>query len=476
MRRLLVALAMSTMLVVTACGHVEDGRAVSVSSNPFRVAGMAADDGPSGLRPNAPAPNRPVRGSDGSAVDTVAVQAISDVEDYWKNHFRTPLRGAFAPIEYAMSWDSKGPNQTFCRRDTLGVANAAFCPPDNAIGWDRGLMASIRAAYGDTGVVAVLAHEYGHALQYLADLVDDQSTPAIVLEQQADCFSGVYMRAVAEGQSRRFTLSAGDGLNKALATIVMVRDPAQARQDYQESVGPQHGSAFERVTAVQMGFTDGTDACVSIDEREIAQRRGALPSMFEDDDAGTEYPINQMSVTNIVTALTALFKPASPPTLTFGATGNCPNALPTPPASYCPATNAIRVDLAALQQLAALHANPGNAALASGDNAAYSVIMSRYMLSMTKQRGAALDDSRAPLRTACLTGVATAKFAEPVRVSDGVIRFSAGDLNEAVSGMLTDGIAASDVNGVSVPAGFSRIDAFRTGVIGDAERCFQRFP
>jgi hypothetical protein len=27
-----------------------------------------------------------------------------------------------------------------------------------------------------------------------------------------------------------------------------------------------------------------------------------------------------------------------------------------------------------------------------------------------------------------------------------------------------------------VPAGFSRIDAFRVGVLGDPDRCFKRFP
>jgi hypothetical protein len=27
-----------------------------------------------------------------------------------------------------------------------------------------------------------------------------------------------------------------------------------------------------------------------------------------------------------------------------------------------------------------------------------------------------------------------------------------------------------------VPSGFSRIDAFRVGVLGDSERCFKRFP
>jgi hypothetical protein len=36
-------------------------------------------------------------------------------------------------------------------------------------------------------------------------------------------------------------------------------------------------------------------------------------------------------------------------------------------------------------------------------------------------------------------------------------------------------LVASDVNGDTVPSGFSRIDAFRVGVLGDADRCFKRF-
>lgn len=46
-----------------------------------------------------------------------------------------------------------------------------------------------------------------------------------------------------------------------------------------------------------------------------------------------------------------------------------------------------------------------------------------------------------------------------------------GDLDEAVSGLLTDGLAASDVNGETVPSGFSRVDAFRTGVLGGEQAC-----
>jgi hypothetical protein len=51
----------------------------------------------------------------------------------------------------------------------------------------------------------------------------------------------------------------------------------------------------------------------------------------------------------------------------------------------------------------------------------------------------------------------------------------AGDLDEAVSGLLTNPIVATDVNGTPVPSGFTRILAFRTGLLGNADGCYQRF-
>lgn len=132
------------------------------------------------------------------------------------------------------------------------------------------------------------------------------------------------------------------------------------------------------------------------------------------------------------------------------------------------------MDLPALTQLGAQDAEGG---LASGDNVAYSVLVSRYMQAIQHERGGvALDNAEAALRTACLTGVATVKMSKQVTTPDGAtIALTAGDVDEAVSGLLTNGLAASDVNGESVPSGFSRIDAFRVGVLGDANRCFARF-
>ena len=69
------------------------------------------------------------------------------------------------------------------------------------------------------------------------------------------------------------------------------------------------------------------------------------------------------------------------------------------------------------------------------------------------------------------------QLTKEVETPDGdTIALTAGDVDEAVSGILVNGLAASDVNGDSVPAGFSRIDAFRLGVLSDADRCFKRFP
>ena len=157
---------------------------------------------------------------------------------------------------------------------------------------------------------------------------------------------------------------------------------------------------------------------------------------------------------------------------------DCANARSSPPASYCPATNTIVVDLPKLEAMGAQADSGEPGGLATGDNTAYSVVVSRYMQAIQNQHGGlVLDNAAAALRTACLTGVATSKLTKQVTTPDGdTIALTAGDVDEAVSGILTNGLVASDIHGESVPSGFSRIDAFRVGVLGDQDRCIKRFP
>jgi predicted metalloprotease len=471
-------IATCSALLVTACTTTLKGTAVSVFDDPFHVAGLPATDGPTGLRDDASGPARVVQGTDDGETDELGRQAISDIEEYWEDAYGATFDGQFTPVEALISWDANGFEGTpFCGEDTYGLVNAAFCYDDETIGWDRGeLMPALRKSYGDMGMTLVLAHEYGHAVQHQAGL-KSKNTPTLVAEQQADCFAGTYMRWVAEDKSPRFTLSTGEGLNNVLAAVIAFRDPLLAEGDPEVGVD-EHGSAFERLSAFQFGFTDGPSACAAIDMREIGQRRGDLPVLLPEDQTG-ELPVTEESVRSIVDAMGILFTPAKPPQLSFKSSGaeSCPDARPSPPASYCPATNTIIVDLPELEAMG-VQSDSENGGLASGDNTAYSVLVSRYMQAIQHARaGVLLDNAEAALRTACLTGVATVKMSKNVTTPDGnTIALTAGDVDEAVSGILTNGLAAGDVNGESVPSGFSRIDAFRVGVLGDVDRCFKRFP
>ncbi|MGB0969539.1 MAG: peptidase [Mycobacterium sp.] len=466
------------VLVGTGCSTTLQGNAVSVFDDPFRVAGLPATDGPTGLRPNAENPARDVQGTDGGEIDWLGGHAISDIEQYWEIAYPETFDDEFDPAEALVSFDASNFDGEFCGTDTYGLVNAGFCYSDRTLGWDRSeLLPDLHRAYGDMGVALVLAHEYGHAVAHQAGM-SGKNIPTLVGEQQADCLSGAYMRWVAEDNSPRFTLNTGEGLNKVLAAVISFRDPLLNEGDPDAGVD-EHGSAFERLSAFQFGFTDGPSACEGIDLREIAQRRGDLPVLLPEDQTG-ELPVNEESVRSIVEAMGILFSPADPPALSFDIADaeNCADARPSPPASFCPTTNTITVDLTELQVMGSQSTRQDGSSLAVGDNTAYSVLVSRYVTALQRERGGVtLDSANAALRTACLTGVATTEMTTEVVMPDGdTIALTAGDVDEALSGILTNGLAASDVNGESVPSGFSRIDAFRLGVLSDVERCFNRFP
>jgi predicted metalloprotease len=477
-RAALRALLASTTLLVASCATTVTGKPVSVFDDPFSVAGMPAVDGPTGLRPGAKDPTRDVVDGDGGEIDNLAASSVSDIEDFWKGAYRDAFDGDFTPVKDVISWDANGAgSQEFCGRPTYGLDNAGYCFGDHTIGWDRGeMLPDLKKDFGDIAITYVLAHEYGHAIQRQAKL-NQKGTPQLVAEQQADCFGGAYMRWVAEGNSDRFTLSTSDGLNNVLASVISLRDPVLDESVYTQDEANEHGTAFERVSAFQFGFTEGPASCASIDEKEIAQRRGDLPVALQQDQTG-EWPVGEESVKAFVEALGALFSPTEPPKLSMAADAGdgCRDARPSPPVSYCPDTNTIAVDMRKLEEIGTPSGQQPNRGPVSGDNTAYSVLISRYMLGVQHDRGLQLDNAEAALRTACLTGVATTKMSEPITTSNGDrVAITAGDLDEAVSGLLTNGLAASDVNGETVPSGFSRIDAFRAGVLGDEDRCVKRF-
>jgi predicted metalloprotease len=478
-RRLKAAIACAgAVLVVAGCSStIVEGRALSMLNDPFRVGGLAATNGPSGPRPNAPHPTGTVVNTDNGPIDKLSLLSITDIEEYWKAVYSQSLKGTFVPVGKLVSYDSDNPNSpVVCHNDTYKLVNAFFTSRCNLIAWDRGVFMPVAQRYfGDMSVNGVLAHEFGHALQQMAKLVT-KTDPTIVREQQADCFAGVYLFWVADGKSPRFTLGTADGLDHVLAGIIITRDPVM---DADTQNDDEHGSALDRISAFQMGFLSGASACAGINKQEIAQRRGDLPTTLQADpnrDPGTGgVTINQDTLSTLMEVLGKVFSPKNPPTVSYQP-ADCPDAKASPPASYCPATNTIMIDMPGLVKLGRA-ADEKERTLPQGDDTALSVVMSRYALAVQHERGLPMQSPWTALRTACLTGVVHRKMAEPIDTPDKKeLVVTAGDLDEAVSGLLTNPIVASDADGTSVPAGFTRIAAFRGGVAGDMDACYSRYP
>lgn len=464
-----MAAVAGAVLCLSGCAQTTvDGRATSMLFNPERVGGLPVGEGPSGPRPNAPQPVGTVENTDGGAMDQLAMLAVNDIQDFWEKNFDKYLSGDFTPIDTFVSYDSTDPDSpVVCQSDTYGLAGAFYCIGDKLIAWDRGQALPVAAEFfGDMGVVGVIAHEYGHALQRMAGLIAE-GTPVLVAEQQADCFAGVYLRSVAAGQSPRFTLSTGEGLNRVLAGVIYLRDPLTA-----DAAGDPHGSALDRISAFQMGFSGGADQCAAIDVDEIVKRQGDLPQHMvfdEDGEPVLDSMIDEPTLETLMNVLSGIFKPTDSPALSTDSAGCGVAAEPT---SYCADDNTIHVDMPELQAAAEPKNEEEDRVLVQGDNTAISMVTSRYALAVQQERGVSLDTPVAALRTACLTGVAQGRMTE----EDGSeLVLTAGDADEAVAGLLSNGVVASDVNGRPAPAGFTRILAYRLGLSSEADECFERF-
>lgn len=472
-----VALLCLSPAVAGCTATVLAGHPASMLYDPDRVGGLPATDGPNGVRPDGPAPSGDVEGTDGGADDRVALLAANDIQGFWTTTFPDFFGGQYTPVSALISYDSKNPESPgVCGgRSTYRLVNASYCRLDDSVSWDRGsLIPNARRYFGDIAVAGLLAHEFGHAVQTKARLVKPW-TRTIVKEQQADCFAGVYLRWVAEGNSPRFTMNTTDGLDHVLAGGITVRDPIDEPRNARDA----HGSALDRVGAFQEGFDGDAAGCAGIDMDEIKRRREGLPKALqyypaEGSEPG-EMAIDNDSLATLMEALGQIFQPAGAPTLSVGGSAGCADARPSPPASYCPANNTISVDLPGLQEMGT-YTDQQSHQLLQGDDTAFSVVTSRYMLAMQRQRGVSLAGERAALRTACLTGVAQRVMSQPVALPSGrTLVLTAGDLDKVISGLLTNHLVASDVDGDTVPAGFTRIFAFRSGLVGDADQCYARF-
>ncbi|HEV7979651.1 neutral zinc metallopeptidase [Amycolatopsis sp.] len=474
-RPVLVAiLVAATLGFTTACSGGGGIASLPGALDQGNVAGLPVTHFESGLKPDAPMPNLDVKNADDGEIDRLATSAIADVEKYWAEFLPTNFSMPFEPVKSLLSYDAKGTEQTTACGSTKGLVNAFYCRGDDSVAWDRGvLLPMLEKRFGTMSVVTVLAHEFGHAVQFrLGEKAGiTKNTPTIVTEQQADCFAGGYFRWVAEGKSALYRVSTAEGLNQVLAALFFIRDPAGNAATERGA----HGTAFDRTFAFQTGFEKTPKDCAAMNEANVKARITEQPFAKQDTGKGDE-KFNQAGVDVLKKSLDAAFGGAGVPgPAIVNQGGKCPGGKGTPPASYCADNNTVSIDLPALTALAqpidrqaeAEGSDPGG----MGDFAAFAEIASRYALGIQKGVGASLDNPNAGLRTACLVG-AWAKVTD----SPGVLRLSPGDLDEAIAELLQpDSLVSADVNGARPANGFSRVRALRKGYLETSAVCSKDF-
>jgi predicted metalloprotease len=455
-----VAIAIAMLACVGLVGGCS--RAISGTPAPMpaasatEVAGMRATDGPAGLRPGTTDATLPVDNTDHGDVDRLAVDAVSDLDEYWRQAFPQSFGGRpFPDLRRLVSYDSGARGIPLCNASSAGQVTAFYCPADDSLDWDRArFLPMLSRGFGSMAAVAALAHAMGHAVEQRAATVPP-GAPAIVAEQQADCFTGAFLRSVADSRSSHFQLSTGNGLSQVMGGLSFVRDAAPGNSPGDDA----HGSALDRITAFEQGFTNGSPkSCAEMDANTVEQRTGQ--SHFWTAAPAEAPPVTAGNLDVVESSLQDVFRSTAAPVPKITTSpGGCASVRPTVPASYCPDTNTLSLDVLQLQKVAAQERE--------GSFAAYADVASRYALSVENAAGLSIGDQNASLRTGCLVGAWSGVLVDqPLggRNRASGPRIAPDDIDAMVAELLGPrGLVAANVAGASVPAGFARVDAFRTG-------------
>ena len=114
-------------------------------------------------------------------------------------------------------------------------------------------------------------------------------------EQQVDCFAGVYLRWVAEGESPCFALNTTDGWTGSGQP-----SPSGDRPPDFNPFGLLSVEALprqlppDRVSAVQQGFDLARPAVPGSTMADVRERRGDIPAaLFDPGESGSDMPIDE---------------------------------------------------------------------------------------------------------------------------------------------------------------------------------------
>jgi predicted metalloprotease len=418
--------------------------------------------------------------------DGYLTAAFSDIQSFWQAQYPTLYGSEFTPLAggiYAAYPDRIEPIPGCGTPETTYLdvqGNAFYCLDGDFMAYDDAeLLPQLVKQLGQSAVAVVLAHEFGHAVQFRAQEFEE---PTILKEQQADCFAGAWAAHVARGESDVINFT-DDDISGGLIAMIQVRDPVEFGGQIDES---SHGTGFDRVGAFQDGFLGGTERCKTFFTEGRENQLINIP--FNPDDPNGNLPLvdsnpdptdGPADVVTLLpedlnrywtTQLAASNLTLTPPTLTlFSADGDVPTCDGVDGARfpknivYCAADNTIYVDQDWAEQSIE---DP-----LLGDMSVGYLISQGYSENVQALLGSKLTDEARELLDDCLTG-AWIRDDLPPQPDGRPLYLSAGDLDEAIVTAIVrgDATSAANING----SAFEKVDAFRSGVLGGMQSCQDR--
>ncbi|GAA3382322.1 KPN_02809 family neutral zinc metallopeptidase [Cryptosporangium minutisporangium] len=197
------------------------------------------------------------------------VAVFDDLRDYWSTEGAPALGAQYE--DPRLRFFTQGVN-TACGQATSAVG-PFYCPGDQRIYIDLGFYDDLAQRFGAPGEFAqayVLAHEFGHHMQYVTGFEREirqlqqqdpgnQNKYSIALELQADCFAGVWTKNATGGAQSLIEGVSQEDIKSAIQAAGAVGDD-RIQEQAGGQVNPEtwtHGSAAQREQWFNTGNTSG---------------------------------------------------------------------------------------------------------------------------------------------------------------------------------------------------------------------------
>ena len=378
-------------------------------------------------------------------LDQFIAQATADLEGFWVEAYPAAYGGEYTPLtDAAPTFPTRGP--VACESPVSVVHNALYCAAGDFVTWDgEELFPNLATNFGLGAIAAVLAHEWGHAVQ--SPVRHDFEGATITRELQADCFAGAWFGGrVASGGGAGLSLDTRD-MDGAIAALLLLRDSFGAGYGDPRA----DGSGFDRVRAFADGERDGVHRCagyeadgISLVDVPLATGEAQDRSLAEAVESVTDHlPV---FFADHVELGQQLYDPSR----------RQPNPCPAPtigPVSLCEDTATVVGDAA---QLRHLHDR-------IGDFSAALLFAAEWGRAVAISRGIT-EEASIDLMGECLAGAWAGEVAAAPET--GVV-LAPGDLDEALATLLRFG------RGSAAGSAVLRSDMVQLGFLDGPEACFE---